>query len=124
MFQPTFGDERGGGDAVKKFGWDRIEENTVWPSITDSTGNTIGGLACNRQALLGVTGWPMPPPSIPGGTLQETVVTLDNGLSVSMFTWFELGTRKIWNSFELMGGFAGGDASAGAVIFNGKGSVS
>jgi len=124
-FQTALDDERGNGDRVKTFGWDRIEENTVWPSITDSAGNAIGGLACNRQAIIGVTGLPITPPNIPGGTLTETVITLPGpDISISMFTWFQLSARKFWNSFELMGGFAGGDASAGAVIFNGKGSVS
>lgn len=125
FYQPSFNDERGGGgDEVKTFGWDRIEENTVWPAVTDAAGNAVGGLCSNRQAIIGITGLPMTPPNIPGGTLTETVITLPNGLSVSMFTWFALQSRKIWNSFEVMGGFAGGDASAAAVIFNGKGSVS
>jgi ATP-dependent protease ClpP protease subunit len=124
-FQQSFGEEERSGDKLKKFGWNLIEENTAWPTYTDSLSNSIGGFACAPQAIIGVTGLPANFPNIPGATLTETIVTLPGpDISISMFTWFALTARKLWNSFEIMGGFTGGDASAGAILFDGKGSIS
>jgi hypothetical protein len=122
FFQPTYNDERGGGDRVKTFGWDALEENTKWPNIVDGAGNAIGGFGCAPQAIIAVLGLPQTPPNIPGATLTETVVSLPGpDISISLYSWFNLSARKLWNSFEIMGGFAGGDMSAGVVIFNGSG---
>lgn len=127
-FQAPDYDEDGGGGSLSNsmnFGWDRIVENTAWPTVTDAASNAIGGFACNRTAIGGVVGLPSNVPNIPGGTLTETIVQVPGlDISVSFFLWFNLQNRKYWNSFELMGGWAGMDASAGAVIFNGSGSVS
>jgi len=120
FYQPTFNGERAS-DRAKVFGWDNIQNNTVWPaSLTN-----LGGIALNPQAMVAVAGLPQVPPTIPGATLQESVMTIPNiDINLASYLWFSLASRTLWNSFDLVFGSSGGDASAAALLFNAAGAVS
>lgn len=108
--------------AVKFGGWNEVMENTTWPSVTGNNGATLAGFVCNPQAVAAAAGLPQTFPDIPGNTLQETTVMLPGpDISIALYTWFSLATRALFNSYDLVFGAAGGDASAGAILFNGAG---
>jgi hypothetical protein len=120
FYQPTHTGERDQGRA-RTFGWDNIQENTGnWPSGLTN----LGGFACNPQAIVAIAGLPQVPPTIPGATLQESVITIPGpDISIASYLWFSLASRTLWNSFDVVFGSSGGDATAGALLFNQSGGI-
>jgi len=114
FFQPTLTGERDSGRA-RTFGWDNIQENTKW----DTAPTNVRGLALNPQAIGVCAGLPAEPPMIPGGTLQESVITVPGpDISIAAYTWFSLQSRQLWQSFDVMFGAGAGDCSAAVLILN------
>ncbi len=112
FFQGT-GVVGGSTSAWKAFGWDLIALNTDWTGA----GAAVRGFACNPQAIVGITGTPLAPPNIPGGTLSLGTFTVpDLNITVAMYSWFNTGTRTMWYSYDVMAGFALGDATAGIIV--------
>lgn len=117
MFQQ--GPQGSRGDRVSNFGgWSEIQENTVWPSSPSN----IGGFVCNPQAIGVVAGLPLLQPNLPGNVLTETVIQIPGpDVFVANYMWFSLASRTLWSSYDLVFGAAGGDATAGAILFDGAG---
>lgn len=99
--------------AWKAFGWDTIAQNTDWTGA----GANMVGFACNPQAIAGITGLPLVPPSIPGGIYASSTATIP-GLEASILvsTWFNPATRTMWSGLDIMAGFKEVDTTAGICI--------
>lgn len=104
-----------GGDtgAWKAFGWDLIAQLTDWTGA----GANVQGFACNPQAIAGVTGLPVVPPTIPGGILEQSSFIVPGlEVPVALYKWFNPSTRTFWTSFDIMAGFAAVDTTAGFLV--------
>jgi len=117
FFQPALAGERDSGRA-KTFGWDNIELNTQWSTAPAN----VNGFACNPQAICVAAGLPMIPPMIPGGTLEQSSITIPGpDISIATYMWFSLASRTLWCSYDVMFGSKAGDLTAGAILINGNG---
>jgi hypothetical protein len=115
--QPGFFQKTGAGledpAGYAAYGWD----GTYLASNWTGAGANIKGLACNPQALVGVTGLPATPANIPGGILSMTTQTLPGlGIAIALFQWFNPSTRTFWCSYDIVAGFAVGDSTAGVIV--------
>jgi hypothetical protein len=99
--------------AWNAFGWDNICLNTNWTGADPN----VRGFACNPQAIGAVSGLPLTPPNIPGGTLMEATMEIPGpDITIQNYMWFSLSSRTMWCSFDLMFGAALLDNTAGAII--------
>lgn len=107
----------GSNTAWQAFGWNMICKNSRWTGA----GNNIKGFACNPQALIGIMGLPLTPPNIgQGGIFNVETVTIPGlNISVAIYTWWDVNARTMWTSFDVMAGFALGDATAGILVASG-----
>lgn len=97
------------------FGWNGIYENTNWTGA----GANVRGFACNPQAVVGITGLPLTTP-IPSTIMVMTTFTLPGmNISIAIYQWFNTSTRTMWMSYDIMEGFALGDATAGYLVASG-----
>jgi ATP-dependent protease ClpP protease subunit len=104
-----------GGDtgAWRAFGWNLIAQNTDWAG---ADANTVG-FACHPQAIAGIVGLPLTPPNIPGGILQEnTEIVPGLDIAIALYSWYNPATRTMWNSFDVVAGFAAADKTAGFIV--------
>lgn len=117
FFQPALAGDRDSSRA-KTFGWDNIELNTQWSTAPAN----VNGFACNPQAICVAAGLPMVPPMIPGGTLEQSSISIPGpDINIATYMWFSLATRTLWCSYDVMFGSKAGDLTAGAVLINGNG---
>ena len=99
--------------AWNAFGWDNICLNTNWTGADPN----VRGFACKPQAIGAVSGLPLTPPNIPGGTLMEATMEIPGpDITIQNYMWFSLSSRTMWCSFDLMFGAALLDNTAGAII--------
>ena len=100
-------------NAWNAFGWDLIALNTVWPA-----GENVVGFACNPQAIGIISGLPLnPPEGIPGNTLQIGVAELAGpDIAVQTYLWFDLGSRSLCASYDIILGASAIDKTAGIII--------
>ena len=94
------------------FGFDGgIYKNNLWTSAATD----ICGLVCGPDAIVWAAGLPASGPS--GAGLSSTTVSLPEiGISVQANTWYALGSRAMWASFDVCFGAAVGDASQAEVL--------
>ncbi len=112
-FFQTAGVVGGSTSAWKAFGWDGIFPNSDWTGA----GANVKGFACHPQAIAGVTGLPVTPPSIPGGIMSvNTFVVPGLQVTVAVYTWFNPKTRTMWTSYDIMAGFVAVDTTAGFLV--------
>jgi hypothetical protein len=116
-FQPTVVTP-GPGSGASAFGWDGIYLQTSWTGTHGGAGDQhIRGLFCNRQAIGVVSGLPLVPPNVPGNTLAESTVTIPGvDITVAAYSWFDLPTRSMCSSYDLMFGSAKLDTTAGVLL--------
>jgi ATP-dependent protease ClpP protease subunit len=115
FFQKTGeGLDSNGGYAA--YGWNGIFHASDWTGA----GANIKGFACNPQAIVRATGLPLNPPDVPGGVFQTRSIELPGiGIAVAFSQWFSLATRTMMFSWDLIGGFAAADKTAGVVVASG-----
>jgi ATP-dependent Clp protease protease subunit len=88
-----------------------IYKNNLWTSAATD----ICGLVCGPDAIVWAAGLPASGPS--GAGLSSTTVSLPEiGISVQANTWYALGSRAMWASFDVCFGAAVGDASQAEVL--------
>jgi ATP-dependent protease ClpP protease subunit len=93
------------------FGFDLIAENNRW---TGATANTVGFI-CDPSAIACASGVPMT--SAPAGEfISQSTVSIKNGLTVQINTWFSRSSRTLWASYDVMFGAAAGDTTAAELL--------
>jgi hypothetical protein len=112
FFQPA-GLVGGMKNAWSAFGWDLICQNMIWP-----LGENVVGFACNPQAIGIVSGLPIKSPEgTPGNTLQTGTAILEGpDIAVQTNLWFDLGTRSLCASFDIVLGATAIDKTAGIIV--------
>lgn len=118
--QPGFFQKTGQGlqdvGGYKPYGWDGIHLASNW----SGAGNNIQGFASHPQAIVRATGLPLNPPNIPGGVFTTSTFEVPGcSVACAMSMWFSLATRTMFVSYDIIGGFAAADLTAGVVISNG-----
>lgn len=115
FFQKTITES---GETQSMFGWDGVWEVTNWTGTHAAANDQyIRGLFCNPQALGVVSGLPLNPPNVPGNTLMESTITIPGvDITVAAYTWFDLATRSLCVSYDLMFGSAKLDTSAALLL--------
>jgi ATP-dependent Clp protease protease subunit len=102
--------------AWKAFGWDMIAQNTDWSGADP----LVVGFACHPQAIAGIAGMPLAPVDIPGGTFeQQTFEVPGIETKVALYRWFNLATRTMWCSYDIMLGVTAVDLTAGSLVKSG-----
>jgi hypothetical protein len=95
------------------FGWDNIALNTNW---TGADSNTRGFL-CGPTAIGCLAGMPLQPPKVPGNTIDTKEIKIDGpDIYIQFNSWFDLGARTMWASFDVMFGASLLDSLAGLII--------
>jgi len=98
------------------YGWNVIAPASDWTGA----GANIKGFACNPQAIVRATGLPLNPPNIPGGTFSTSTFEIPGvGVACALSVWFSLASRTMFVSWDIIAGFASGDASAGVIVATG-----
>jgi hypothetical protein len=112
FFQPA-GLLGGMKNAWSAFGWDLIAQNMIWP-----LGENVVGFACNPQAIGIISGLPLTSPEgLPGNTLQTGVAELSGpDIAVQTYLWFDLGTRSLCGSYDIILGSSAIDKTAGIIV--------
>jgi len=88
-----------------------VYKNNLWTSAATD----ICGLVCGPDAIVWAAGLPASGPS--GAGLSSTTVSLPEiGISVQANTWYALGSRAMWASFDVCFGAAVGDATQAEVL--------
>jgi len=100
--------------AWSAFGWDGIYLNSNWTGA----GTNVKGIALDPQAIFGIMGLPLTPVSGAGGGIfnVNTVTIPGVNVSVAIYTWWDVNTRTMWTSYDLVAGFGLGDATAGYLV--------
>ena len=94
------------------FGFDGgIYKNNLW---TGATANCVGFVA-GPDAIVWASG--LPASAGNGAALSQSTITIpDIGISVQANTWYALGSRAMWASYDVCFGAAVGDASQAEVL--------
>jgi len=116
FFQQS-GTVNGNPGAWSAFGWDGIYLNSNWTGA----GANIKGIALDPQAIFGIMGLPLTPVSGAGGGIfnVNTITIPGVNVSVAIYTWWDVNTRTMWTSYDLVAGFGLGDGTAGKLIASG-----
>lgn len=115
FYQKT-GEDLDDAPGYEAYGWKGIYLASNWVGA----GNNINGFACNPQALVRATGLPINPPNIPGGSFTTSTFEVPGcNVACAMSMWFSLATRTMFVSFDVIGGFAAADLTAGVVVATG-----
>lgn len=88
-----------------------IYKNNLWTSAASD----IAGLVCGPDAIIWAAGPPAAGPS--GSGLTSSSISLPEiGITVQANTWYALGSRAMWASYDVCFGAAVGDATQAEVL--------
>jgi len=98
---------------VSVTGWGSFYESTRW----DGAGSNVRGFAFGEDALAMAAGPTLVAPNAGEAGLIESSITLPGiGLTVQAFQWFDVATRNLNASFDVMFGCSAGDTTVGAIV--------